>query len=414
MKSKTMKIGALMLMSALAVVNYSHAQKGKKSNEKEILYQDFETVKDKETVAELGGIELIEGLSSPTEVKADIFMAAATGDVGIPINVYGKEEPVPGEGGKVYAGFVAYKPGKMAAERSYITIPIKKGSEQITLKKGLTYCIEFSVSLSESSKFAVNNIAACFSKEAMGSGAPGAIYNSSEKLVRGQKNNIYTGFFGWEKVCNTYVAKGDEKFITIGNFDRNEATKFEQTKKPKDSDAEILQHAYYYVDNIIIRQVDNVTECKCFNSAPPKPEDSFSTLVYTCTPEESDKMSKEEILQSHMVYFRAGKTGFSDNAKEMMNYIINEMKADPKMKIEITGHNDTKEDKAGEQNPEYEDMAHKRVSAVVKYFVASGIDETRLTKVYKGAAERNPGIAEDDEEEVQDAKNRYVSFKVVK
>ena len=58
MKSKTMKIGALMLMSALAVVNYSHAQKGKKSNEKEILYQDFETVKDKETVAELGGMKL--------------------------------------------------------------------------------------------------------------------------------------------------------------------------------------------------------------------------------------------------------------------------------------------------------------------------------------------------------------------
>lgn len=407
-----MKIGFFLFLSAAAFTNVAIAQKGgKKANEKEILYQDFEKTK-KEVVSELGGIELAEGLSSPTEIKADLFMTEAGGDLGVPLNVYGTEAPSAEGGGQNYAGAVFYKPGKLAAERSYITVPIMKGSEQLTLKKGLKYCVEFSVSLAESSKFATNNISALFSKEVLGNGAPGAIYNNSDKIIRSQNNKIYNGFYGWEKVCAIYTAKGDEKFITIGNFDKNETTKFEQVKKPKESEAEVIAHAYYYVDNVIITVIDNVAECKCFDSRKPKVEETFSTMLYTNTPEISDKMTKNQIIEAHTVYFRAGKASISDNAKEMMDFVIEEMKMDKNLSIDIIGHNDKLEDKAGEENPDFEDMARKRANAVAKYFIAAGIEETRLNKVYKGAAEPNPGIAEDDDEETQDAKNRYVSFKV--
>ena len=325
MKSKTMKIGLFLLLSAATFSNVALAQKGgKKANEKEILYQDFEKTK-KEVVTELGGIALAEGLSSPTEIKADLFMTEAGGDMGVPLNVYGTEAPSADGGGQNYAGAVFYKPGKLAAERSYITVPIMKGTEQLTLKKGLKYCVEFSVSLAESSKFATNNISALFSKEVLGNGSPGAIYNNSDKIIRAQNNKIYNGFYGWEKVCAVYTAKGDEKFITIGNFDKNETTKFEAVKKPKESEAEVIAHAYYYVDNVIITVIDNVAECKCFDSRKPKVEESFSTMLYTNTPEISDKMTKNQIIESHTVYFRAGKASISDNAKEMMDFVIEEM-----------------------------------------------------------------------------------------
>ena len=190
MKSKTIKIGLFLLLSATSLVNIANAQKsGKKANEKEILYQDFEKTK-KEVVTELGGIALAEGLSSPTEIKADLFMTEAGGDMGVPLNVYGTEAPSADGGGQNYAGAVFYKPGKLAAERSYITVPIMKGTEQLTLKKGLKYCVEFSVSLAESSKFATNNISALFSKEVLGNGSPGAIYNNSDKIIRSQNNKI--------------------------------------------------------------------------------------------------------------------------------------------------------------------------------------------------------------------------------
>jgi outer membrane protein OmpA-like peptidoglycan-associated protein len=135
-------------------------------------------------------------------------------------------------------------------------------------------------------------------------------------------------------------------------------------------------------------------------------------MLYTNTPEISDKMTKNQIIEAHTVYFRAGKASISDNAKDMMDFVIEEMKMDKALSIDIIGHNDKLEDKAGEENPDFEDMARKRANAVAKYFIAAGIEETRLNKVYKGAAEPNPGIAEDDDEETQDAKNRYVSFKV--
>ena len=407
-----MKIGIFLLLSAATFSNVAIAQKGgKKANEKEILYQDFEKTK-KEVVGELGAIALAEGLSSPTEIKADLFMTEAGGDLGIPLNVYGTEAPSAEGGGQNYAGAVFYKPGKLAAERSYITVPIMKGSEQLTLKKGLKYCVEFSVSLAESSKFATNNISALFSKEVLGNGSPGAIYNNSDKIIRAQNNKVYNGFYGWEKVCAVYTAKGDEKFITIGNFDKNETTKFEQVKKPKESEAEVIAHAYYYVDNVIITVIDNVAECKCFDSRKPKVEESFSTMLYTNTPEISDKMTKNQIIEAHSVYFRAGKASISDNAKDMMDFVIEEMKMDKALSIDIIGHNDMLEDKAGEENPDFEDMARKRANAVAKYFIAAGIEEARLNKVYKGATEPNLGIAEDDDQETQDAKNRYVSFKV--
>ena len=115
------------------------------------------------------------------------------------------------------AGIVAYKPGKLAGERSYITIQLMQGKEPVTLKKGLTYCIEYSVSLSESSKFACNNLGAYLSKDAPGNGEAGAIYMAGDHVMKAQVNKVYNGFFGWEKVCNTYTAKGDEKYITIGN-----------------------------------------------------------------------------------------------------------------------------------------------------------------------------------------------------
>jgi hypothetical protein len=139
MKSKTMKIGLFLLLTATSFVNEVNAQKGgKKSNEKEILYQDFEKTK-KEVVAELQAIALAEGLSSPTEIKADLFMTEAAGDIGVPLNIYGTEAPNTDGGGQNYAGAIFYKPGKLAAERSYITVPIMKGTEQLTLKKGLKY-----------------------------------------------------------------------------------------------------------------------------------------------------------------------------------------------------------------------------------------------------------------------------------
>ena len=238
--------------------------------------------------------------------------------------------------------------------------------------------------------------------------------NAPDYIVKGQMNKIYNGFFGWEKVCNTYIAKGDEKYITIGNFDKNETTKFQTVKKPKDSDTDPLAHAYYYIDNVIIRLVDNVSECACYNARPPKIEDNFSTIIYDKEPEITDKMPIDKKIAAHSIYFRQGKASLTENAKENMNFVIQEMNANSALKIEISGNNDELEVKAGEENEDYIDLDRKRVAIAVKYFVAQGISEDRITTKYNATAVPSTEIVEDDEMDLMQAKNRRVEFKVIK
>lgn len=365
-------------------------------------------------VTELQTIELAGGeIVSPTLIKADLFSKQATGDVSIPANIYGSEEPTTEDGGEVYAGIVAYKPGKQASERSYITIPIaKKGKSGLT--KGMTYCVEYSISLSESSKFACNNLGLYFTDKAPGSGESDAIYADGDHVVKSAVNGIYNGYFGWDKVCNLYVAKGDEKFITIGNFDRNEKTQFQAMKKPKDAEAEALLHAYYYIDNIIIRQIDpkKPEQCACYNKRPPKVEDSFSTLVYDKTPEVNEKMTLDKKIAAQTIYFRAGKSALTENARTNLDFIVAQMNANPALTLELIGHNDALENKAGEENEMYKGMDSQRIAAVKKYLTSQGVAAERLLAVPMSDKSQSTEVAEDDDQETKDAKNRRVEFRV--
>lgn len=412
MKSQTTSIrNILVACSLLLLAQGAFAQKGKKTNEKEIINITFEGAS--EDLTELNGIEAAgKGINSPTELKADLFSKSATGDIAVPANIYGSEEPTTENGGNVYAGIVAYKPGKLASERSYITIQLLQGKEPVTLKKGLTYCVEYAVSLGESSKFACNNLGVYLSKDKPGNGEAGAIYMAGDHVMKAQLNKIYNGFFGWEKVCNTYTAKGDEKYITIGNFDLNDKTQFQAVKKPKDAEADPLTHAYYYIDNIIVRLVDSPTECACFNTKPPKIEDSFSDLVFDKTPEINDKMTTDKKIAAQTVYFRAGKTSLTENARANLDFIIAQMNANVSLKIEVEGHNDGLEIKAGGENEDYLDMDRKRVAAAIKYLNNNGISEDRIAKAYKSDSVPSAEISEDDDQEVKDAKNRRVEFRV--
>jgi outer membrane protein OmpA-like peptidoglycan-associated protein len=412
MELQTTPIRSLLLAcSVLVLTQGAFAQKGKKTNEKEIINITFEGAS--EDLSELNGIDAAgKGIQSPTEIKADLFSKSASGDIGIPSNIYGSEEPTSENGGNVYAGIVAFKPGKLAGERSYITIQLMQGKEPVTLKKGLTYCVEYSLSLAESSKFACNNMGVYFSKDKPGNGEAGAIYMSGDHVMKSTVNKVYNGFFNWEKVCNVYTAKGDEKYITIGNFDLNDKTTNQSVKKPKDAEADPLTQAYYYIDNIIVRLVDNTTECACYNAKPPKIEDSFSDLVFEKTPEINEKMTLDKKIAAQTIYFRQGKSSLTENARENLDFIVAQMNANPKLVIEITGHNDPLEIKAGVENEAYLDMDRKRVAAGVKYLTNNGIPEERIMKAYKADTMPSTEIEEDDEADVKDAKNRRIEFRV--
>jgi flagellar motor protein MotB len=120
-------------------------------------------------------------------------------------------------------------------------------------------------------------------------------------------------------------------------------------------------------------------------------------------------MKPNEKIAAQVAYFRFGKATFTENCKEAMNFVINEMKTN-KGNIEIQGHCDAKEIKVGEGDDEYSEMDKKRVAAVAQYFIEQGIAADRIVKTYKSATIPSAEIEEDDEDEVKDAKNRRINF----
>ena len=408
MKFNLSFITALTLVLSMTTITAQKKGKRGKSTSSDILNMTFEKLQDDESVTELGAISILEnGVSSPTENAADLFQKGAGNEFGVPNNVFGNEMTAE-NGGSVFAGFVSYRPGRESSLRSYITIPFLKGKSNISLSKGLKYCIQFDVSLAESSKFACNNVGAYLTKEAPTT--PSGIINASENLIRGKHNRIHQGFFGWDKVCQIYTAKGDEKFITIGNFDANSATKFITVKKPKTSDVEALKHAYYYVDNVTVKLIDSEEECQCIATNQMANVEEYSTLVYAKASNVDETMSLAEKFSANVAYFGFGKKDFTAGSKEALKFVAAQLKSNPELTIVISGHSDAKEEELGTTKDEFKDMGMVRAKYAERYFMAQGIDASRLTVKSMGAEVNSREIADVDEEELKAAKNRRVEF----
>ena len=99
-----------------------------------------------------------------------------------------------------------------------------------------------------------------------------------------------------------------------------------------------------------------------------------------------------------------------DNLK--LDFIVEKLKANSSLKLEINGHSDIIEDSLGVYKPELAGMSSNRVNAAINYFVSKGINESRLIGVPNDSAEPSEDILESDEEELKYAKCRRITFKV--
>ena len=123
-------------------------------------------------------------------------------------------------------------------------------------------------------------------------------------------------------------------------------------------------------------------------------------------------MSPKEQIEAHQVYFAFGKDKLSAEGEESLEFIAELMSENPELKLQINGHNNGLEDEAGLKNGYYADMDTKRIGVVMEFLKAKGVDESRLIPTTKGSSSTNPEITEEDGEELSEAKDRRVSFKV--
>jgi len=442
----------LMLTSLAIGASFFAQKKGDKSAK--FLNYTFDKLSSNDAeVSEPGQIGLLKGLKPSSQFPADAFLSA--GDFGIGANIYGYAKPKAfadekfegddanlfryGDQNLGYAGIVTYKQGKLAKERSYITIPFtdETGKKPIKMTAGKMYCIEMSVSLAEASKFSSNNIGMMFVKNVADyqtdniEEPSGPFYddNASGRVIYNTKNRVYNAYGGWDKVCNVYKAKGDESGIVIGNFAMNDKTKYEVNKKidPKkmEMDGEelaavpaMLPMAYYYIDNVRIKEVDSKEKCYCIK----RDTTSMIQLSRTVITKDliiSEKLSEVQNIEAQVIYYAQGEAKPDETGKEIIELLGNFMKENEGVSVELFAHNDRAEDSIALENLDDEDivdqfnnLSQQRFDYIKERLTEKyGISASRILGMPKGADEDNsketPKDADDD---MKFAYNRRVTF----
>jgi len=353
----------------------------------------------------LGSIANATGWTSPTGVRADLFLESNVTDIGSPDNIYGTEVAKDGDN---YVGIVAYSYGDKVP-RSYVMNKL-----DAPMKKGMRYCVKFHVSLSEASKYASNNLAARFSSKAFGTEAKvPMIADNDEELLMHFNNDmkIMSARYNWTEVCGIYTSTGNEKYITLGNFMSDEDTKYERMKKDSGVKVKELIAAYYYIDDISVVLLDEEKGEKC-DCAADEASDGYSTTIYQRVFNIKDDMTAKQKIEEHEVFFAFGRHKMSAEGLTTLDYIADLMTENPEMKLQVIGHNNAEEDEVALENDFYADMDGKRVGTVMEYLVSKGISQSRLIAAQQGSDAPHASVGETDDEDLAKAKSRRVTFKV--
>lgn len=382
----------LIIFAAIASVTYAQEEENLVPN------GDFENSMTKKLRSYGMMEELTENWYNATKAPCDIFSAGIKSEkVGIPVNAYGKQDAASGE---IYAGFRAYSKDAKKS-RSYLAIELAKD-----LEKDQLYCVQFKISLADLSKFGTNYIGAAFMDRKTIQPNTGAMVRDLNDIhVKHRANKPMILQDGWETVCGTYLAQGDEEYMVIGGFGSDRDLQLEKMKRPRGVVGAQSYDAYYYIDDVKVFAIEAGSQCQCGPTDSAEPD-----LIYGSSVVMNDNMSDEEILGVSAVYYSFLKKSVMSAGAKTLDEIVRILNDNPSWKLEVIGHCGTDEFNEAKINPRYKDMGKQRAEQVERYLVSKGIDGSRLITLTK----ENTDPANTRPTPLSKAQNRRVVFEIRK
>lgn len=294
------------------------------------------------------------GWFNATSATPDYYHACGTGHYQTPNNQYKNLIPF---GGKAYIGLY-FSPSNM----EYIETRLKE-----PLKSGVEYKVNLYVIASDTFNYLTSDIGFYFSKKRLHSERKSRILNIQPQVVSAKDNILSPD--KWTEVNGTFIAKGGEKFVTIGSFLKN-------PKKLNISGKNYANKAaYLFIDNVSTAAIERATY-----SLPKKGE--------------------IKILKT--IYFEHDKYILNKESFQELTELTELLKDSNHVKIEILGHTDISGDE--EHNIT---LSKQRASVVVNYLVKKGISKDRLKS--KGLGSSVPVNLKDKKQGL----NRRVEFRVI-
>ena len=367
-----------------------------------VLNPSFESIDGK--LKKLTQIYIAKDWDSPTALKADLFSSSISGDIAVPKNIYGKEFAKDGQN---YAGILAYSYNNKKP-RTYLQTKLVK-----PLASGLEYCVTIHVSLADLSKYAIDNIGIHFSDEQITLDKKGdIIFNNKSELsavVSNEKSKIYKARYKWETICGIYQSDGKERYITIGNFFNNKDTKYEKLTKIDSFPGTQLAEAYYYIDKVEVKLVEDPNSCNCNDAAKKKRE----SVIYHLDVDVDESLPISIKLKKNAIYFDVETYNLDPMFDNNLNYVINLLKDNPDLKLQLNGHIDNLEKVAIKDDPENKELinlGNYRSKSVKDFLTKNGISSNRLSAQDLGSDQP----ASRGTSPFSLAKNRRVEFIILK
>lgn len=229
----------------------------------------------------------------------------------------------------------------------------------------------------------------------------------------------------WTLLEQNYVAKGNEKYLSMGyfkDFEREqkalqpppmEVSTNKRKKKKQEDDFKAFREQIrlmnaavadfrtrVYFDDLCIAPLYDGT-CDCSKLLPDEDErDSLKADLISI-----DKAPEVgAIIKIENIFFETAKANLLPISYERLNHLHKLLVNQPKMRVQINGHTDNQG--AAEMN---QDLSEMRAKAVVDYLIGKGIDAARLNA--KGFGATKP--VADNETEIGREKNRRVTFEVL-
>ncbi|MDP4274458.1 MAG: hypothetical protein Q8907_09295 [Bacteroidota bacterium] len=186
---------------------------------------------------------------SPTKGTPDYFNKCSKGLASVPNNFAGKAYS---ENGNGYVGFiVASLTGTIGVKnfysREYISTKLNSA-----LKKDTLYRVSFLITHALYSKISINKLSIYLSKKEVNKSTTREL-----KLTPQISFDLSTvSKKGWVLLSAIYKAEGKERFLTIGNFQRDSDLIWTKDDIKENSKSPFDIGAYYYIDNVILTKVD--------------------------------------------------------------------------------------------------------------------------------------------------------------
>lgn len=335
--------------------------------------------------------EVMVSWNSPTETTPDLFSEKSASDcwTNPAKRTQGKTSP---HNGDAMVGIKIYGKGNTPTFwHEYLQTQLPQ-----TLEAGRRYIVECWTERADFSNEASNNIGILLSAVPVMTRNCLPLYFTpqvnEEKILAGRH---------WKKVSGVIEAKGDERFLLIGNFYGDDATLHEQQPQGE-------RGAYYFIDDVNVRLAPPGTPITPAprTSVPPPPKvvvpDNVSTKVVELPRMEPPQVGRSVRLDN--IGFDFAKATLTPASKTELDELADMLFDYPLMRIAIEGHTDDVGDDAFNMK-----LSDDRAKAVVDYLHGKKIPLDRMT--WHGFGESKPMMANDSD--AHRALNRRVEFRVM-